>query len=142
MPQCDRRRLHPPAGNLLWVGAETLEQSVLDDDRQCEGDENDQQHVLADDALQQKALQTEAESEGERQHDQRCHHRVEAEQTRQQKQSVAAEDDEIPVGDVDKAHHSGRQRQADGEQRVEAAEHDALKQLVDPNGGHTTHRPK
>ncbi len=45
------------AGDFLRVGAEALEQAVLDDDREAERDQDDEQHVLADDALQQEALQ-------------------------------------------------------------------------------------
>ncbi len=36
------------------------------------------------------------------------------------------EDRQVAVGEVDEAHHAERQREPGGEQRVEAAEQDAL----------------
>ena len=71
-----------------------------------EGHENDQKHILADDALQQKALEAETEQEGDRQYDQRRDDGIEAERRRQQQQHVAGQDDEIAVGDIDEAHHA------------------------------------
>jgi hypothetical protein len=114
----------------------TLQQAVLDDNRQAEGDENDQQHVLADHPLQQKPLQAEAEQEGGRQHYQRGDDRIEAERRRQHQQDVAGQDDEIAVGDIDEAQHTGRQRQAGREQRVKPAEQDALQNLINPDRRH------
>ena len=40
-----------------------------------------------------------------------------------------SEHDEVAVGDIDEAHHAERQRKAEREQRIEAAEQHALHQL-------------
>ena len=136
LPERDRRRFHPAAGDFLRVGAETFEQAVLDDDRQGEGDEDDQKHVLADHTLQQEALQAEAEQEGDREHDQGGDDRIKAEQRPQKQQRVARQHDEIAMRDVDETHHAGRKRKADGEQRIKAAEHHALEQLIGPDRDH------
>ena len=45
---------------------------------------------------------------------------------------IGREHDEIAVGDVDQPHDAERQRQADREQRIDAAEQAALDEDVEP----------
>ena len=75
-------------------------------------------------------------AKGDRQDDERRDDRIEAERCRQRQQDEAGQDDEIAVGDIDEAHDAGRERQAGREQRVKAAEQDALQELIDPDRGH------
>ena len=54
----------------------------------------------------------------------------------QQEDQVGAEHREVAVGEVDDPHHAEHQREPAREQRVEAAEQDALDDVVDP--GHAS----
>jgi hypothetical protein len=55
-----------PPGSFCVLAPKPSKRPFSTDNRQIEGDENDQQHVLADDPLQQKPLQVETNQEGDR----------------------------------------------------------------------------
>ena len=124
--------VHPAAGDFARIVAVDLKQSILDDVGEAKGDEDDEQAVLADDALEQEALQRETDAKRDRQHDDGRCHRIEAKADREGQQRKAGQYDEVAMGDVDKAHDASRERQAGGKQRVQAAEQHALQQLIDP----------
>ena len=58
--------------------------------------------------------------------------RVEAERRDQRQDQKRGEDDEVAMGQIDQPHDAEDQRQAGGEQRVEAAEQHALDDGVEP----------
>jgi hypothetical protein len=100
----DGRRFHPAAPDFARVGAEAFQQSVLDNDREAERDQDDEQDVFAHDALQEEALQRKAGRKRDRQDDQRCDDRIEAKRFGQDQQHEAEQDDEVAVCDVDETH--------------------------------------
>ena len=130
------------AGELAGVGAIGLQEAVLDDDRQAEGDEQDRQDALADGPLHEEALQDIARAKGDRQEDQRDQERRPAEDAGQRQDDEREQDDHIAVGDVDEAHDAERQRQAEREQRVEPADQHALDEEVEERLDHSGHAPK
>ena len=66
---------------LLRVGAVRLQQSILDDVGEAKGNQDDEQAMLADDALEQETLQCETDTKRDRQHDDGRCHRIEAKLT-------------------------------------------------------------
>ena len=131
-----------PARELAGVGAIGLEKAVLDDDRQAEGHQQDRQNALSDGALQQETLQDVAGAEGDRDQDQRNEKRRPAKRAGQRQEHEREQHDHVAMGDVDEAHDAKRERQAEGEQRIEAADKHALDDEVDERLDHFAHAPK
>ena len=87
------------------VGGEGLEQPVLDDDRQAEGDEQRRQDVAAERAVEQDGLQRVAEREHQRHGDERRRRAV-AGRARGASARIrkAAKHDEVAMGEIDEPH--------------------------------------
>ena len=96
-----------------------------------ERDEDYQQDVFPDNALQQIALEGEPGDESDRQDDDRADDGIEAERCRQGQQREASQNDEVAVGDVDEAHDAGAERKTGREKRIKSSQQDALHKLVD-----------
>ncbi len=134
----DRAFLEP-----MVVGAETLQQPVLDDDRNAEGDEKRRQQPAAERLIQQAALQRVAQRKHHGDHDRQARERIEAGALRNDQRDVAGEHDEVAMSDVDQPHDAERHRQADREQRVDTAEQATLDEDVEPlHGGRPSYIPK
>jgi len=117
-----------PPVSIARVGREQLQQQVLDHDREPEGHDQRGQRVLAQRAVEHEALQPVAEAEGDRQHRQRGEQRRVPEQRRAGDHREGAEDDEVALRRVRQPHDAEHQRLPEREQRVQAAEQDALEQ--------------
>ncbi len=142
-PTLEGGELDRAARQLAGVGAVALEQAVLDDDRQAEGHQQDRQNALADGALEQKALQDVAAPERRPGiEDQRDQKRRPAERAGQRQDDEREQHDHVAVRDVDEAHDAERQRQAEREQRIEAADQHALDEEVEKGFDHFAHAPK
>ncbi len=117
---------------LAAVGGEDLEQRVLDDDRQAEGDQQRRQDVAAERAVQQAALQAVADCRHHRHDDDQRQQRRQAQPLRHRERDEGGQHDQVAMRDVDQPHDAEDQRQPGGEQRIEPAEQDALQHGVDP----------
>ena len=131
-----------PPDSLRRVGAVALEQAVLDDDRQAEGHQKDRQNALADRALEQEALQHVARQEA-------TGTRISATSNGDQPSAPVSdrmtnENSTImsPCAMLTKRMTPSEQRQAEREQRIEAADQHALDQEVEKGFGHFAHAPK
>ncbi|MCY1391038.1 hypothetical protein D9M71_58660 [compost metagenome] len=129
-------------GELPAVGAEELQQQVLQDDRQPEGHQQRRQDVVAEGAVEQLPLQAVADHEHHRHHQRQAGQRRQAEHFHHHQGQVGRQHDEVAVGDVDQAHDAEHQRQADREHGVETAEQRALHQGIEPFHRHASARPK
>src|SRR5207302_1811567 len=116
------------------VGAELLEQQVLDHDRETERRQQRHENARAQAPLEQGSLQGPAEDGQRRQHDRERGERGEP-VVRHDEDEERPEDCEVAVGEVDDPHHAEHQRQAAGQQRVVAAEQHPLNDLVEPGHG-------
>ena len=123
----ERADLEPPA-----VGREGFEQPVLDDDRQAEGDQQRRQDVAAERAVEQERLQRVAEGEHDRHDDRAARSARHAERWSQREDEERGEHDQVAMREIDQPHDAEDQRQAGGEERVEAAEQDSLEERVEP----------
>ena len=123
----ERARADPPA-----VGGEHLEQRILDDDREPEGDEERRQDVLAEGAVEDDELERPAECEHDRDSDEQRQERTDAERRDDHQDEVGCEHDQVAMGEVDQPHDAEDEAEARGEERVEAAEQHALHDRVEP----------
>ena len=73
-----------------------------------------------------------ADHERAREHEHERRQRIDGQRGRQRQRHVRGEDRQVTVGEVDEPHHAEAERQSGGEQRVEAADQDALHDRVDP----------
>ena len=83
-------------------------------------------------AVEQHMLQGEADREHHRHGQQRGEQRIDAEPARQRQDHERRQHDQVAMGEIDQPHDAEDQRQAGGEQRIEAAEQDALDDRVEP----------
>jgi hypothetical protein len=113
------------------VGAEALEQEVVDNDRQPEGRQHRHQKPAAGAAFEHQALQRPADQRHQRRDDQEAEKRLDREPVGQHIERVSGEHRQAAVGKVDDAHDAEHERQSARDQRVIAAEQHALKDLVD-----------
>ncbi len=141
-PDVEGRKFDRAAGELAGVGAVSLQEAVLDDDRQTKGHEEDRQDALADGPLQEEALQDIARAKGDREEDERDQEGRPPENAGQRQDDEGEQHDHVAVGDVDEAHDAERQRQAEREQRVEAADQHTLDKEVEERLDHSAHAPK
>ena len=130
--EIEARDLDGAGLELAAVGGEQLQQRVLDDDREAEGDEQRRQQIVAERAVEQPALQHVADRRHHRHHDDERDERIEAERVGRHQRDVGGEHDQVAVRDVDQPHHAEDQRQPGGEHGVEPAEQHALHDDVDP----------
>ena len=100
-------------------------------DRQSEGREHRHQQAAAGAALEHEALQRPADQRHHRRNDQEAEKRLDREAVGQHKERIGGQDREAAVRQVDEPHDAEHERQAAGDQRVVAAEQDALEDLVD-----------
>ena len=114
------------------IGREPLLEQVLNDDREPEGRQQRHQQSRAQAALEQRALQHVADQQHHRQHRQDREERRGVPVLEQEEDEVGTEHGEVAVREVDDPHDAEHQRQPAGEQPVEAAEQDALDDVVDP----------
>jgi hypothetical protein len=125
----------------LGVGREHLQQQVLDDDRQPEGDQHRRQRVgAAQREVQHPVLEQPADAEHQRHHHRQRPQRVDGHGVDDRQGDERGHDRQVAVGQVDQPHHPEHQRQPGGEQRVQAAEQQPLDDDVDP--GHADRIPK
>ena len=117
------------------VGAEALEQEVVEDDRQTEGRQHRDQQPAAGAAFEHEALQGPADQRHQRRNDQKAEKRLDREPIGQHIERVSGEHREAAMREVDDAHDAEHERQPDGDQRVVAAEQDALQDLVEEDHG-------
>ena len=113
------------------VGAEALEQEVVENDRQPEGRQHRHQQPAAGAAFEHQALQRPADQRHRRRNDQEAEKRLDREPVGQNVERVGGEHRQAAVREVDDAHDAEHERQSAGDQRVIAAEQDALEDLVD-----------
>ena len=136
--QRQRGRLDGACAETLAVGREHLQQAVLDDDRQAEGDQQRRHDVPAERAVEQNVLQRVAEPEQKRHGQQRRQERIEPQRLCHHQHDERRQHDQVAVGEIDEPHDAEDQRQPGREQRVEPAQHHALQHGVD----HAAHVPK
>ena len=80
----------------------------------------------ADGAVEDEALQEVADGEHQRQGDEGGERQRQAGEGHQRQDQEGGHGDEVAMGEVDQAHDAEDQREAGSEQRIEAAEQDAL----------------
>ena len=136
MTKADQSRTVKP------VSGETrcFQQPVLDQDRQAEGDDQRRQYVLAHGAVEDEALQQPAKGEHQRQRQHSREKRWKEQRTGENEDQIAAEQDEVAMGKVDRAHDAEGEAEPERKQRVKPAEQDALNDGVDPD--HAAAPPK
>ena len=117
------------------VGAEALEQQVVDDDREPEGREHRHQQPAARAALEHQALQRPADQRHRRRDQAEAEKRLDAEAVGQNEERVGREHREAAVREIDDAHDAEHEREPAGDQRVIAAEQHALDDLVEEDHG-------
>ena len=113
------------------VGAELLEQQVVDDDRQAEGRQHRHQQAAARAALEHGALQPGADQRHRRDDGDEAEEGRDVVAVGEHEQRIGGEDRQAAVREVDDPHDAEHERQAAGDQRVIAAEQHALDDLVD-----------
>ena len=117
------------------VGAETLEQEIVENDRQPEGREHGHQQSAARAALEHEPLQRPADHGHQRDDEAKAEKRLNPEAIGQNVERVGREHRKAAVREVDDAHDAEHERQAAGDERVIAAEQNALNDLVEENQG-------
>ena len=123
---------------LAAVGGEQLQQAVLDDDGEAEGHQQRRQQIVAQRAVEQRALQRVADQRHGRHDEQQRGERIDAEGLRHHQRDVGGEHDEVAMRDVDQPHHAEDQRQPGGEHGVKPADQHALQDDVEPFGHRQT----
>ena len=88
----------------MVIGAEALQQPVLDDDRNAEGDEQRRQQPAAESLIQQSALQRIAKHEHHRQDDGKAQERIEPGVPGDHEGDIGREHDQVAMRDVDQPH--------------------------------------
>jgi hypothetical protein len=111
---------------------EDLEQAVLDHDREAERHEDGGQDAASQQAVQQEPLKRVADHGHHRHHHAEREQRIEAELLDAHDGEEGGQDAEVAVREVHQPHHAEDQREPGGEERVEAAEQDALHDAVEP----------
>ena len=109
-----------------------MQQGILDDDGNAEGDEERRQNVLAQDAIEHDFLQHEAEREHQGQRDQCGQEGRQAKQRDDEQDEICAQHDQIAMREIDQPHDAEDEAQAGCEQRVEPAQENALDNCVEP----------
>ena len=117
------------------VGAETLEQKIVENDRQPEGREHRNQQSAARAALEHQPLERPADHGHEWDHEAKAEKRLHAETISQNEERVSREHRKAAVREVDDAHDAEHERQAAGDERIIATEQNALNDLVGENQG-------
>jgi len=123
----DRAKPQPPA-----VGGKGFEQPILDDDGQAERHQQRRQQIASQGAVEQHLLQGKTCGEHRRHGQQRREERIEPEPRHQRQDRERRQHDQVAMGEIDQPHDAEDQRQAGGEQRVQAAEQNALKDAAKP----------
>ena len=121
----DRASVEPAA-----VGGEQLEQPVLNDDGEAEGDQERRQEIIAEGAIEEQALQRVADRRHDRCHDDNRGQRIEPERVGRHQRDIGRKHDQIAMRDVDEPHHPEDQRQPRGEHRIEPPDQDPLDEDV------------
>ena len=104
-------------------------------DRQAERREDRHQQPAARAAFQHEPLQRPADHRHQRDHEAKAEKRLNPETIGQNVERVGREHRKAAVREVDDPHDAEHERQAAGDQRVIAAEQNALNDLVEENQG-------
>ena len=132
-PQIDRGTFQRPRPQPLAVGREGLEQTVLQCDRQPERDQQGRQDIAPQHPVQDMALQQPAEAEHHRGRDQRGKKGMQTGDAADQQDAEGREHDQIAMGQIDQPHDAEDQAETCREQRVKAAQQDALHDRIKPD---------
>ena len=116
----------------MAVGGCRDQQRVLDDDRESEGDEQGRQRRDFEALLDDQPLHPVTEEREQGRDDDEGEQRGHVRGRDHDEGEVGGQHREVAVGEVDDAHDPEEQGQPAGEERVEAAEEDALDDRVDP----------
>ncbi|MCY1365483.1 hypothetical protein D9M69_523290 [compost metagenome] len=133
----EARRGQRAAVQRARVGAEQLDHQVAQHHRDAEGDQHRRERIVGGHrAVQQQPLQQVAHAEGRQRHRRDEEERRHAGELRgQEDREVRREHHELAVREVDHAHHAEDQRQAQAEERVQAAEQHAVDEGFEPGHG-------
>ncbi len=122
-------------GERTGVGAEALEQEIVDDDREPEGREHRHEQPAARAALEHQALERPADQRHRRRDQAEAEKRLDAEAVGQNEEGVGGQHRQAAMREVDDAHDAEHEREPAGDQRVIAAEQHALNDLVEEDQG-------
>ena len=104
----------------------------MNDDGQPECDQQRRQQIASQGSIQQHVLQGKSGGEHRRHCQQSRKKRVEPKPRRQRENRESRQYDQIAMGEIDQPHDAEDQRQAGGEQRIQASEQNALDDRAEP----------
>src|SRR5450755_2209596 len=117
----------------MAVCRESLQQGVLDDDRETERDEQRGERAGVETALQDRPLCTVAEQREDRWHEKQRPERICVHARQQRDSDIRSEHREVAVREVDDADDAEQQRQPASKQREQPAQHQPLDDRVYPD---------